>query len=299
MENIITIIIMFSLGVALRKTGKVNDGDNKIINTLLINAFLPAMILYYMHNVSLSKSILFASAMPWILTIVGIAFFSVLGKALKFSKETIGCLILTASAGNTAFLGLPIVQALVGDRTLPLAISIDQLGSTPCILTLGVLVASLYGSKEGFSLMATIKRIATFPPFLATLLAIALNNTDYGHLVSTTLQKLSACVAPLALLSVGMQLNFGEFRTNLKHLAVGLGYRLVLAPLTVLAVLCMTGQHLDDTAKTVLIDSMMGTQITALVLTQEYNLNSKLGALMMCLSVPLSILLSALMIYCI
>ena len=297
MENIITIIVMFGLGVILRKTGKVKDGENKTINTLLINVFLPALILFYMHKVSFSKSILFASAMPWLLTVAGIVFFSVIGKVFKFSKETVGCLILTASAGNTAFLGLPIVQALVGTKTLPLAISIDQLGSTPCILTLGVFVASLYSSKDGFSLSMTLKRIATFPPFLATLFAIALNNVDYAHQVSTVLQKLSACVAPLALLSVGMQLNFGEIRTHIKPLTLGLAYRVLLAPLAVGLVLCMAGQHLDDTAKTILIDSMMGTQITALVLTQEYNLNNRLGALMMCLSVPLSILLSSILIY--
>ena len=296
MENITIIILMLIVGVALRKTGKVKDGDNKIVNALLINAFLPAMILFYMHKVTLNKSILFASAMPWLLTLAGIVFFSLMGKAFKLSRETIGCLILTASAGNTAFLGLPVVQALVGDKTLPLAISIDQLGSTPCILTLGVFVAGFYSSRDGFSLTATLKRIAKFPPFLATLLAIALNDIDYGHQVSAVLQKLSACVAPLALLSVGMQLNLGEIRTSLKPLLLGLSYRVALAPLAVGAVLCMTGQHLDDTAKTVLIDSMMGTQITALVLTQEYNLNPKLGALMMCLSVPLSIGLSVLLI---
>lgn len=292
MENILTLIIMFAVGIALRKTNKVKDGDNKIINTLLINVFLPAMILFYMHSVSINKSIILSSTMPWALTILGIGFFTVMGKLFKFNRETVGCLILTASAGNTAFLGLPMVQALVGDKTLPLAISIDQLGSTPCILTFGVFIASIYGNKDGFNLMATIKRIATFPPFIATLLAIALNGMEYNHHITAVLQKLSACVAPLALLSVGMQLQMDELKANIKPLMMGLGYRLLLAPLAVGMVLWMAGQDFDNNTKTILIDSMMGTQITALVLAQEYNLNSKLASLMMALSVPLSIALS-------
>lgn len=292
MENIITLIIMFLVGIALRKTNKVKDGDNKIINTLLINVFLPAMILFYMHSVSINQSIILSASMPWVLTILGAGFFALVGKWFKLSRETVGCLILTASAGNTAFLGLPMVQAIVGDSTLPLAISIDQLGSTPCILTLGVFIASIYSNKDGFNLMATIKRIATFPPFIATLLAIALNGMEYNSHITAVLQKLSACVAPLALLSVGMQLHMDEFKTNIKPLMIGLSYRVLLAPLAVGMVLWMTGQDFDSHTKTILIDSMMGTQITALVLAQEYNLNSKLASLMMALSVPLSIALS-------
>lgn len=292
MENIITLIIMFLVGIALRKTNKVKDGDNKIINTLLINVFLPAMILFYMHSVSINQSIILSASMPWVLTILGAGFFALVGKWFKLSRETVGCLILTASAGNTAFLGLPMVQAIVGDSTLPLAISIDQLGSTPCILTLGVFIASIYSNKDGFNLMATIKRIATFPPFIATLLAIALNGMEYNSHITAVLQKLSACVAPLALLSVGMQLHMDEFKTNIKPLMIGLSYRVLLAPLAVGIVLWMTGQDFDSHTKTILIDSMMGTQITALVLAQEYNLNSKLASLMMALSVPLSIALS-------
>lgn len=292
MENIIILITMFIVGIALRKTNKVKDGDNKIINTLLINVFLPAMILFYMHSVSLNQSIILSSAMPWVLTILGAGFFALVGKWFKLSRETVGCLILTASAGNTAFLGLPMVQAIIGDSTLPLAISIDQLGSTPCILTLGVFIASIYGNKDGFNLMATIKRIATFPPFIATLLAIGLNGMEYNPHITAVLQKLSACVAPLALLSVGMQLQMDELKANIKPLMMGLGYRVLLAPLAVGMVLWMTGQDFDNNTKTILIDSMMGTQITALVLAQEYNLNSKLASLMMALSVPLSIALS-------
>ncbi len=292
MENIITLIIMFLVGIALRKTNKVKDGDNKIINTLLINVFLPAMILFYMHSVSINQSIILSASMPWVLTILGAGFFALVGKWFKLSRETVGCLMLTASAGNTAFLGLPMVQAIVGDSTLPLAISIDQLGSTPCILTLGVFIASIYSNKDGFNLMATIKRIATFPPFIATLLAIALNGMEYNSHITAVLQKLSACVAPLALLSVGMQLHMDEFKTNIKPLMIGLSYRVLLAPLAVGMVLWMTGQDFDSHTKTILIDSMMGTQITALVLAQEYNLNSKLASLMMALSVPLSIALS-------
>lgn len=292
MENILTLIIMFGVGIALRKTNKIKDGDNKIINTLLINVFLPAMILFYMHSVNINQSIILSSAMPWALTILGIGFFTVIGKLFKFSRETIGCLILTASAGNTAFLGLPMVQALVGDKTLPLAISIDQLGSTPCILTLGVFIASIYSNQDGFSLSRTLKRIATFPPFIATLLAIAFNGMEYSPHITGVLQKLSACVAPLALLSVGMQLHLDEFKSNIKALMVGLGYRVLLAPLAVGMVLWMAGQDLDINSKTMLIDSMMGTQITALVLAQEYNLNSKLASMMMALSVPASLILA-------
>lgn len=53
----------------------------------------------------------------------------------------------------------------------------------------------------------------------------------------------------------------------------------------------MTGHDLGDTEKALLIDSMMGTQITAMLIAQEYDLNKKLAVQMMCISVVVSLVL--------
>ena len=295
MDNLIIMTVMFFVGVLLNKTGKTKEEDYKIINVLLINIFLPSLILKYLHNVDFTINLFASASMPYVLTGIASAFFVFIGRWMKFSRETIGCLILTAAAGNTAFLGIPMIQAIVGNSAMPTAIAVDQLGSTPCILTFGVLIASLFStSGQGFSLVATMKKIATFPPFIATAIAIALNSVSYPHELTGALEKLSACVAPLALLSIGLQLHFQGIKENFKPLMTGLFFRVFLSPLIVASFLWMTGHDLGDFEKALLIDSMMGTQITAMVIAQEYDLNKKLAVQMTCLSIPISIIIATL-----
>ena len=292
MENLIIMSVMFVVGVVLNITKKTKEEDYKTINTLLIYIFLPSLILKYLHNVDFSFSLFASASMPYILTGIATAFFIIIGRWMKFSKETIGCLILTAGAGNTAFLGIPMIQAIVGESAMPTAIAVDQLGSTPCVLTFGVLIASYFSTAgQGFNLVNTFKKIATFPPFIATAIAIALNSVSYPHELTGALEKLSACVAPLALLSIGLQLHFQGIKENIKPLMTGIFFRVFLSPLLVASFLWMTGHDLGATEKALLIDSMMGTQITAMLIAQEYDLNKKLAVQMMCISVVVSLVL--------
>ena len=295
MENLIIIIMMFVFGLILNKTKRTKEGDHKIINALLINIFLPSLILKYLHNVDFSVSLFSSASMPWILTGIATAFFIFIGKILNFSKETIGCLILTAGAGNTAFLGLPMVQALFGNSAMPTAIAVDQLGSTPCVLTLGVLIAGFFSTQgQAFNLRSTLKRIISFPPLVATAIAIVTNNMTYSQEFTAVFEKLSACVAPLALLSIGLQFKIEGISENFTKLITGLFFRVFFAPILVSLFLMMTNHPFGTYEKTLLVDSMMGTQITAMIIAQEYKLDEKLAVQMMCFSTPLAILVSVL-----
>jgi len=63
------------------------------------------------------------------------------------------------------------------------------------------------------------KRIATFPPLIALVVAVALIPLSYPPLVTSVLARLGGTLAPLALVSVGLQLRLGELSGNCSLLA--------------------------------------------------------------------------------
>jgi predicted permease len=65
------------------------------------------------------------------------------------------------------------VEALHGDDGLPLAVIIDQAGTYLTLSTLGMLAVALYTST-GSSPWATVRKIVTFPPFIAVCAAFLL-----------------------------------------------------------------------------------------------------------------------------
>ncbi len=99
------------------------------------------------------------------------------------------------------------------------------------ILTAGLANTSFVGVP-----MIEHRRIATIPPLIALVLALILSPVAYPPLVSEILGRLGGTLAPLALVSVGLQLRPGVLRGRSVPVACGLGVKLLLAPL-VLAVI--------------------------------------------------------------
>jgi predicted permease len=55
---------------------------------------------------------------------------------------------LNCRAGNTSFLGFPIIEALYGQEGMKTAILVDQPGTFVVLSTLGIIVATMYSKGE-------------------------------------------------------------------------------------------------------------------------------------------------------
>ncbi|MGZ9075100.1 MAG: hypothetical protein ACXW13_04925 [Burkholderiaceae bacterium] len=92
---------------------------------------------------------------------------------MNLSAAATGAMILTGGLANTSFVGLPMIEAWIGRDGLPYGIVIDQLGSYLALSTFGLVVAARYsGQPLQWSVMW--RRIVTFPPLIALVIAILL-----------------------------------------------------------------------------------------------------------------------------
>lgn len=292
MNNYILLGFCLLLGILFRHTGRLPGNAVVTLNGFIINVSLPALTLTYVHDLKPSTDLLLAALMPWVLFGIGFVFFWQLARMLKLSRASTGGLILTGSLGNTSFIGLPMIEAFYGADHMGLGILIDQLGSYFVLSTAGILVASIYssGDGDGVDIRKIARKIATFVPFQAFVVALILIPVEYPEWFDLLLRRLGATLVPLALLSVGFQLHLSHVAGKAKLLAFGLGFKLILAPLLI-ALLYIGGFGLNgDIGRVTVFEAAMAPMIGASIVAMDHDLDPPLLSLMVGIGIPLSFL---------
>jgi predicted permease len=287
MNNLLLLILCFIAGVLLRRFKRMPDNAPATLNSFIIHVSLPALTLLYIHQLKFSGDVLLTGLMAWLVFGLSVGFFWLIGRWLKLSRATTGALMLVGGLGNTSFFGLPMVEAFYGQEGLTTAIIADQLGSFFALSVLGITVAGIYSSGRPTATQI-IKRIALFPPFISLCIALLLIPIEYADWFSVLLKRLGDTLAPLALLSVGMQLRLGHLAEHKRNLALGLSFKLILAPMMIyLLYVQLIGAH-GLSMQVTLFEAAMPPMITAAIVASEHDLDPPLANLMVAVGLILS-----------
>lgn len=287
MNNLILLILCFIAGMLLRWGKRMPDNASATLNSFIIHVSLPALTLLYIHQLKFSADVALVGLMAWLLFALSAGFFWLTGRWLNLSRGTTGALILMGGLGNTSFFGLPMVEAYYGKAGLTTAIIADQLGSFFVLSILGITVAGLYSSGRPTAAQI-LKRIALFPPFISLLIALLLIPVEYAEWFTVLLKRLGDTLAPMALLSVGLQLRPSQVLSNARNLALGLGFKLVLAPLVIYLIYVeLLGAH-GPTMQVVLFEAAMPPMITAAIVATEHDLDPQFATLMVAVGLVVS-----------
>jgi len=289
MTNISMLIICLLAGMLLRAAQRVPDNTHAALNGFIIHIALPALILGQIHGLRLTTNLLWPVSMPWLLFALSAAAFTVLARVMKLPRRTAGALIMTAGLANTSFVGLPMIETFYGAQQLSTGILIDQLGTYLVLSTAGVAVACLFSSGAA-SRREVMLRIATFSPLIALALAFLLTPVEYPAWFAGLLHRLGDTLAPLALVSVGLQLRLDQLRGNRVLLGLGLGFKLVLGPLLLALFYVGVLSRSGETTQVTLFESAMGPQIGGAVVAMQYGLDPTLITLMVGIGIALSFL---------
>jgi malate permease and related proteins len=279
MCNILLLFLCLAAGVALRASGRVPDNAHQAINGVIINIALPALTLLQIHGIRLHRDLLFPILMPWLMFAGVSTGIWLVARKMRLAIATTGALILTAGLANTSFVGVPMIESFYGSSYMSIGLLIDQLGTYLVLSTLGITIACLC-SRGTASVSEIARRVATFPPLIALALALLLMPITYPPIVNDILQRLGNMLAPLALVSVGLQLRLGVLRGRLSPLMLGLGVKLLLAPLLLAIVYLELLGQTGNLARVTLFESAMGPQIGGAIVATQYGLDPPLVTLM-------------------
>ena len=277
------------LGIILKKSKIVPENFHTSLNAFVINISLSAFSLYYISKIELNSSVIYPVLVAWIGIFLAIAFFVILGKFFGWKYSVIGALIMCAGFGNTSFVGIPVIQAMYGEEGLKTVMLVDQPGFV-ALSTVGILVANFYsGSKD--SLAKHITKILKFPPFIAFVVAIILNllSVEIPKDFDDVLMKLGATTVPLALVSVGSQMQWKKIEKEEGfHLFLGLLFKLVIYPFIILIIYKFLLHQNNDVIDICILEAAMAPMITAAIIAAAHDLEPKLCNLMVAVGIPLS-----------
>jgi predicted permease len=308
MWSLLTLFAILAGGYAFGKSsfGKTHAARaSQFLNRWVIRVALPALVFQKIHALpefSLDQPEIYIPAtQPWIQFALALLILSILKRFLRMSLSVWSALVMTVGLGNTSFVGLPLLNALLGPESLATGIIQDQLGTFLILSLFGIpfakMISSRLESKRGSSwrdILSILSRPIRFPAFIALVLAIALSDWKFPAWLGGILGLLSSSLSPAALLSVGMMLRFSALKQPevRNPLAVGLLLKLILFPALYFWLYPQWSAAVGGVSvlvlHTVLLESAMPSQITGGLIAAEERLSPELARLMVGVSIPLS-----------
>ena len=230
----LTVLALLLLGVVAARLPAIPDRAPQTLDALVLWFALPGLILTEVPDLELGARTVVPVAVAWgTLALVALLVVA-LSRARRWSARTTGTMLLVVPLGNTSFLGIPAVTALLGADHVGQALIYDQLGSFLALATWGSIIAARYGAGSSPTLGGTLRRVLTFPPFVALVAAIVLREVVLPATVDEVLfgvaGRLGAMLVPLTMLAVGMRLRLPAAWGTFEPMALGLVLRMGVAP---------------------------------------------------------------------
>ncbi|WP_456375786.1 AEC family transporter [Thiolapillus sp.] len=283
-------LILCGVGWRIAKPGELDaDITRKVLTSVVYYLLLPALVLKVLWVAPLGMTSLMISALAATGVLSAIALSSLACSSCRHSKAVTGAVILAASFPNATYMGLPVLENILGETGSNIAIQYDLFACTPLLLTVGILLSRHYGRDTGNThvLMSLVK----VPPLWAAVAAVLLNSTGIpmSPWLDRWLGMLASGVVPLMLFSLGLSLRWDTWHPGqLPALLPVLVLQLVLTPLLIWGLASWFGLD-QETLTGVVLEAAMPSMVLGIVLCDQYELDTGLYAAAVTLSTALSL----------
>ena len=295
-EVFATLFLLMAAGAAFRFIPGTPSPESTrhAIGMMVLNVFLPALTFNALATAPLTFDLF---AVPLVAIVVGLASlvlsWFVFARLLrnKLPRHTAGALILASTWCNATYLGLPVVQAVVGSEYRQVPLMFDLLGMSVLLFSIGTVISVEFGTTgERHTLREGIRQIIRLPPLIAAVFGLAVNiaGIEIPSLVESTLDALGSIVAPLMLFSIGLALRAPKLKM-LSAIAPAVIIKLLIAPLIGFALihwLIVDAQI----ARATLLEAAMPTMVLTIVFAERYGLDEEVLAQAIVISTMVSMI---------
>lgn len=262
MENFILILLAITVGYIIQRLNIFSKEAATILNQFAIYISLPAMILLQVPKLTFSIESLIPIIIAWSVMIISAILILIISKFFSFSKEITGSLMLVSILTNSSFLGIPIINAYMGESALPYILVYDQLGTFIAFSIYGTFIVSFYTSKKEINFKIFTLKVLTSPPLIALVVALLLMGVEFHPVISKVLSSFANTIVPIALVAVGLQLQFKLPREDLKPFSVALFIKLLIAPIIAI-IICKIFDWNNQASIVSIMEAGMAPMITA------------------------------------
>lgn len=287
------IFICILSGMLLKSTRRIHPDAHKGINTWIIYIGFPAVSFKYLPQVVWSEEMILPAMSSVIVTLGSLVFIKIYCLYKGYSKRTQSTLELTTGFSNTSFIGFPLIAAYYGEQYITIGIISDQ--TNFLLLSIVGMISAVKGGNDGTSISAKfiLRRLFTFPPFIGSIMALTLSRLIDLSPTEPLFDKLASTVAPLALFSIGLQLKFNGWKKEISQISAALCYKLILAPMLVLAAAIIFRQS-GYAAKVSVLEAAMPTLVTSSMIAEQFKLNTRITNLIIGIGIIIGFLTTGL-----
>lgn len=271
---LLTVLSMLLVGYLLRRLGRLPDNAADVLNRFVIDICLPATILRLVPKLSLGAGVAPLVIVPWAMAGLSYVLVRLLARPLGLDATTRTALFLVTALGNTSFLGFPLCNALLGDRSIPLAAVYDQFGSFLILSTVAPLALGSVTGDERPKPRELARKVLTFPPFLA--LVVALLPLPHPAFLDPLLAVAATPLIPVAMVAVGFKIRLTPPRPK-RVLVAGLVLKLLVLPAAAWAVAKALGAP-PLVLQVAVLETAMPTMVTAGALLMAHGVATELAA---------------------
>lgn len=272
-NNVLIFIILVIPGFFAKKRGLIDSKQIDGFSMLLVNFMWPAMVIDVMNTTKVTNELkhitLQTGVICFVIYIIS-AFIAYLYWKMRGAEKTlIGVLAFCVTCNNTGFIGMPYIQASLGDKALFIA-TIAELVNDIIIFTVGVFFMQLNKSGKktiDFKSMLSPGCISVFIGLLIFFL-----NIPIPDCLGQALEYMSRAITAMAMFVVGAQL--GEIKlTDIfrkRYVWEVCIFRLIIIPTAVMLVLSVLFQGQAIIIKVLTLMYAMPVASCASVIVRQY-----------------------------
>jgi predicted permease len=281
---------IMGLGYVWRRTrpgGLDAPTARRAISALVMYLFYPALAFYTVIHAQVNADLILAPALTMFAIVLGMGLAWALFRQRVFALQgpaQLGALVIACGLPNIISLGIPVLQALFGPGGARYAIYADILGINPLFWSLALWVAVRCGThSEHLQTPGQFLRVlAKLPPIWAFVVGFVMNllAVPIAPGIDKAASMLGYATMPCMLLTVGMSLTFGHFRTYWRQIAGVTAIKLALVPVAVYMLARLVAGPGETTVATTLLMGMP-TMMASMILSERFGLDTELLAAVM------------------
>ncbi|MGT2960123.1 AEC family transporter [Streptococcus caballi] len=284
-SGVLIILVMIAIGYWLNERGWFDEQAASLMTKLVTQLALPAYMIYTIMARFSAKELL--EMLPQLhfpalsmVILLGIA--AATAQLFAVDRKHRGLFISMFFNSNTVFVGLPINQALFGDKSIPYVL-VYYMCNTTFFWTIGTYLIQKDGQKTAnIDWRSSLRKIFS-PPLLGFILGVLLVvfKVKLPDFLMSDLQYIGNLTIPLSMLFIGLTVS----RAGLSQLALKKDHMLILFGRFVISPLLMTlivwQANLPHLMKEVfIIQSAMPVMTNAPIIARMYDVDTDYAAVM-------------------
>lgn len=318
---VLSLCIVVMAGYAAKKRGILAVEDTKVINRIIVDFAVPALIFNAVYQQHISHDMVVTTGVFILceLVVMGLALWAM--KAFGKPAPTRGAFSVCAAFGNTAFIGYPVTAAaysavsfahshsasladgqVFASKAMAAAVMYDQIGTFVILYLIAVPIMISLGKHAKYGEVNRRKDLIDaflHPSLIVLAITLLLNafHIQVPSIVKHVATTLSGAVAPLVMISLGLMLKTSQlFKKDNMGLVLGiLLLKMIVMPVVIY--LATMKLPIDPLIRAVAVTTgAMPPAMQCAVLSERYGcergiaaVSAILGAILTALSLPLII----------